>query len=228
MLLLQCERSVKGICHIQIMTVAHSFCSSMPPFGKEPSESSAKPVPFLRLGHATRASRQRRVAASAFGQEPAEADSLHRSGTATSSRCSSSLSSKRGAPFQDEGAENQKSSKLKSTSFQPFQAEGDEFGSGSSDAGSDCEQDFAGRSDSVFALGWQSMLTLKNASFWKENCDDLRAKPKKRAYNNKNRAAQASYSKKDQEGIFKQRGSDEKRLQSLFHETTCKCAIHWN
>lgn len=202
----------------------------MPPFGKEPSEpSSNKPVPFLRLGHATRASHQRRVAASAFGQEPAEADSFHRSATATSSRCSSSLSSKRGAPFQDEGAEIQKSRKLKSTTLKPFQAEGDEFGSDSSDdGGSDYEQEFAGRSDSVFALGWQSMLTLKNASFWKENCDDLRAKPKKRAYNNKNRAAQAAYSKKDQEGVFKQRGSDEKRLQSLFHEPTCKCAIHWN
>ena len=64
------------------------------------------------------------------------------------------------------------------------------------------------KSDSVFSLGWQSVITLQKAGFWRKHEDDERSKKKKRAYDNSKRSSEALYPSRDKRGAFARNGSD--------------------
>ena len=93
----------------------------------------------------------------------------------------------------------------------------------SSDDEPGSEKDFLPKSDSVFALGWHSLSSYKDATFWKENMDDPKAGKKKRKYDNRKRQAVAQYSRQPQQ-VFKKNGVDPGRLHRLFISEKCQCS----
>ena len=186
----------------------------MPPFGKEGSEPSAKPLPFLSLSHAP-SSRDRRPS-KAFGFERAEGtDGGPRHVSSSSTRRSTGATKVSTLPFQDEGEEpeDDQSSQKKQRSGRASKPVPALFG------------DFHCASSSAFSLGWQSMLNLKQADFWKKNQDDQTVGKQKRSYDNSKREASALYLNKDKAGSYKKSGSDPQRLQSLLQNLTCRCAM---
>ena len=84
--------------------------------------------------------------------------------------------------------------------------------------------DYQGSSQTVFSLGWHTLLDLKKSSFWKENMDTVPAK-KKRKYNNSSREANAAYARKESEGAYSRNGLDPARLQKLFELPSCQCSL---
>lgn len=211
----------------------------MPPFGKEGSEPSARPLPFLSLSHA-RPSRDRRRPSKAFGSERAEGtDGGPKRVSSSSARGStpSSVTPVSRLPFHDEGEEpdqpehdDQPSQKKQRSGRAPkhvpalFGDEPDEF-QPDSDEQSDTPGDFQCTSSSAFSLGWQSMLNLKQADFWKKNQEDQTVGKQKRAYDNSKREASALYLNKDKAGSYRKSGSDPERLQSLLKNPMCRCAM---
>lgn len=199
----------------------------MPPFGKEPSEATkgGKPIPFLTLSHARApaAKSQRKAHPKAFAAEGPERSSA----PSSSSTVRKAQGRVHRVPFQDEHDEDdthvRKTQKVSKTSrCVPFGAEAAEGESGSDEQS---ENNFTMASESVFSLGWQSMLTLQKASFWKDNQDDKTGSKKKRAYDNSKRAANASYLNRETVGAFKKSGADFQRLQSLTNEKQCRCPL---
>jgi hypothetical protein len=135
-------------------------------------------------------------------------------------------------PFQDEEDEcsqpSSKSQRVPVVLFGDEPAEDDGTGKSSgSDGGdqSDVEDAFEIKSSSEFALGWKSVLNLKQSTFWKENQDDHTGAKPKRAYDNSKRGANAMYIRKDSGGSFKKSGADPQRLESLFKKPSCRCAM---
>ncbi|CAK9073825.1 unnamed protein product [Durusdinium trenchii] len=92
-----------------------------------------------------------------------------------------------------------------------------------SESSSGSEADYRGSAQTVFSMGWNSLLDLKKATFWKEGVNSAPEK-KKRKYNNTERAAMASYSRQSSAGHFKENGVDPGRLQKLFKLPSCQCA----
>ncbi|CAK9030722.1 unnamed protein product [Durusdinium trenchii] len=78
-------------------------------------------------------------------------------------------------------------------------------------------------SSSVFALGWQAMINIKQATFWKQNQDDQTIAKKKRPYDKTNRSANALYLR-EKSGVYKKNGSDPSRINSLIQKDSCLCA----
>ena len=200
----------------------------MPPFGKESSEPSARSLPFLSLsGHAAPKKVQRRPPSKAFAPEKAEpAESVSKKVKGTQHKRSLQL------PFQDEEDEccqpSSKSQRVPVVLFCDEPAEDGGTGKSSgSDGGdqSDVEDAFEIKSSSEFALGWKSVLNLKQSTFWKENQDDHTGAKPKRAYDNSKRGANAMYIRKDSGGSFKKSGADPQRLESLFKNPSCRCAM---
>jgi len=203
----------------------------MPPFGKELSERDAKPLPFLSLSYAP-AKAQRRPSR-AFGAERNEQDVTVKSENSSSScvrKVSTTTKPKGFQPFQDEPEEARcplgKKQKVGGVSkpMVPF-ADEQEEGQSTSDDQSGADEDFAIKSTSVFALGWQTMLNLKQGTFWKQNQDDLTGAKQKRQYDNSKRAENALYLNKDKAGCFKKAGSNPERIDSLLTEPACRCAM---
>lgn len=207
----------------------------MPPFGKESSERRAsKPLPFLSFSHAPGASEKaRRKPAKAFGAERAEAVRDSQQNPAVSSTETKSREQKQTRvsrlPFQDEEDEeecHQVQKRQKSTSSKskptPFGDEGEEDENDSEAYDVDSE---SMQSSSVFSLGWQTMMNLKQSTFWKENQDDRTDAKQKRTYDNTKRREAAVYMKKDRAGQYRKSGSDPGRLDVLFKQTSCSCAM---
>ena len=204
----------------------------MPPFGREPGEKDAKPLPFLSLSNASKPRRRATPAGRAFAPEGAErCDGLE--APAATVRSKQELSKVR-HPFQDEPGEVNLDKTVKrpkkegSLTKQPFQDEFAEDGLPASDDSDDSPKDYESKSQSVFSLGWQSMLTLQKAGFWKDHKDDGQPPKKKRTYDNSKRSSEALYLQKDAGSVFRKRGSDEPRLKLLFQEQSCRCAMTAN
>ena len=206
----------------------------MPPFGSEPSEKHTKPTKFLSLsaGHKKASSNRPARPSKVFGGEGAERVPEGRGTSSAAPSATPAKGSATTAPFQDEldesfGPQNKirKTSKPAVLPFQDEAAEGQPGPQSSSDDGDVSDSAYESKSTSVFSLGWQSMVALKKAGFWKDNKDDVKAKPKKRAYDNSKRKQEALYLDKDRTGVFRKRGSDEERLKDIFREPTCRCAM---
>ena len=190
----------------------------MPPFGKESSEASEKRLPFLSLGrHA--APKAAGKPSGAFGAEKAESSC----GSRAPKRVKSENPSGNFIPFQDEDDESSQPPQKNPKAFCPFGDEPDEDEEQSASEQSGAEESFELTSSSVFALGWQSILSFKQATFWKANQDDHTGSKPKRTYDNSKRKANALYIKKDT-GSFKKNGSDPQRLAALFKQPACRCA----
>ena len=105
----------------------YRMCQLMPPFGKESSEASGRPIPFLSLSHAPPARAQKKVS-KAFAAEGAERDASNPPGTGSLGvKTQQSRVAKSKLPFQDEDDESQSQPSFKKgrqTSGNPF---GDEM-----------------------------------------------------------------------------------------------------
>lgn len=215
----------------------------MPPFGKESSEPSARPLPFLSLSHARSSARDRSQRPSkVFGSERAEGNDVGPRHVSSSSARGSTVTAPAVTrvsrlPFQHEGEEHEQSDhddqpsqkkqrSGKASTHVPvlFGDEPDEF-QPDSDEPSDTPKEFERTSSSAFSLGWQSMLNLQQTGFWKNNQDDQTVKKQKRAYDNSKREASALYLNKDKTGSYSKTGSDPERLQLLFNNPACRCAM---
>ena len=189
--------------------------ASMPPFCDEPGEKTPKPLSYLAFG-APHGSKQR--PGSAFGPESEEGrgrpasrntvkrafgdeleESENRSGFAKRKARPSKLSQ---TAFGEEGSEDE--SGAVSTKCcgvdKPFGEEASESDHGCSSPSND--EAYLDQTESVFSFVWNSVATFKKATFWLENMNDEKAKKPKRAYDNTNRAAKASYSREKSKGFF--------------------------
>lgn len=172
----------------------------MPPFSGEREEKPTKPLAYLNFKSHDSGGPSTRASSGPFGAEPAEPASASSRKPAAAPKPSPKAS----AIFGDE------------------LEEGDAGPSSESDGES--ESAYHGASQTVFSVGWHSMMDIKKASFWKENMDSQPEK-KKRKYNNSQRAATASYSRKQSEGTFKQNGTDPARLRRLVGSMKCQCFL---
>lgn len=214
----------------------------MPPFGDEPDEEQGdKPLNFLSFRHAAKPTANLRPR-SIFGAEPAESqpDPL------IAQTSSAKFKSVPKRPFQDETVEDAPTKVSRGNRLGLFGDEGEEgesgcqpatsqlFGaegseddrapsSGQGSSGEEPEDGFTVKQESVFAFGWNSVSTFKKSTFWRENMDDLKAKPKKRAYDNSKRSASAAYLREKSKGVFKRNGLDPARLSKLFDAKACLC-----
>lgn len=128
---------------------------------------------------------------------------------------------------EDELNQPAKSQKV-SKPNQLFGAEDSEAESASDSEGRGVDDDdFRMTSSSVFALGWQAMINIKQATFWKQNQDDQTIAKKKRPYDKTNRSANALYLR-EKSGVYKKNGSDPSRINSLIQKDSCLCAMEAN
>lgn len=190
----------------------------MPPFGNEGAERESKAIPWLAFSSRDVKRPRRSAPSCVFGAEPAEADVDGGLGCAKTSKMSSA-SSASSKPFQQEEEERS----VKPTRMTPFADEAVEAGYESSPGSNSGDEEFDMKSDSVFSLGWQSVITLQKAGFWRKHEDDERSKKKKRAYDNSKRSSEAMYLSREKRGAFARNGSDPGRLQALL-STKCHCA----
>ena len=107
---------------------------------------------------------------------------------------------------------------------EPAEESGEEPESSSDDGVTD-EAAYRGSLETVFSLGWHTLLDLKKASFWKDNMDTASEK-KKRRYNNTNREALAKYARQQSVGAFSRNGVDPHRLQKLVGLPSCQCPLN--
>lgn len=207
----------------------------MPPFQAEANETLGKPLPFLSRAvkkepkpHPVRA----------FAAEPAESDHGAKAQRRLGSSCLGSTLS----VFQAEGEEPDSGKRPRlsqrqvggSSSSRPTQVFGPEpdesdsslFNLPSSDDDMGSEQDYVPKSDSVFALGWHSLSSLKDATFWKDNMDDPMKQKPKRKYDNTKRQASAQYARLESQDTYKKNGLDPGRLQKLLNLQQCQCPLH--
>ena len=195
----------------------------MPPFGDEKEEAFKKPLPFLRSStHDSQAFRTS-VNQGPFGTEPAEKLSGPAKQTARQEGKS--------RPFQDEveekvgcGPRPSQPSRPMSVLWGAEPAEDGDVEPESASDGEDSDTAYIGTSQSVFSLGWHSLLDMKKASFWKENMDTATEK-KKLKYNNTLRSNAAAYNRSKTEGAFKKNGVDPARLPRLTHSSSCQCVL---
>lgn len=144
----------------------------MPPFGREPGEKDTKPLPFLSLSNAAKPRRRATSATRAFAPEgAARCDGLEAPAATVGSK---QELPKVARPFQDEPGEGdldktaKRPKKQGTSSKKPFQDEcAEDFSPPASDDSDDSPKDYQSKSQSVFSLGWQSMLTLQKAGFGK-------------------------------------------------------------
>lgn len=201
----------------------------MPPFGSEPSEKAPKALSFLSLSDAHKRPCRKSGPSRAFGAESSEQLDVD---SRTPSRSAKLVGAPKRSllPFRDEFEEEPHFKTQRKipglTASKPFQDEPES--QCSSDDGAHSETEYDSKSKSVFSLGWQSMMTLQKAGFWKENQDDENTVKKKRPYDNTKRREAAMCQDKGQQGVFKSKGSDEVRLQTLLRAPTCHCAINAN
>lgn len=135
----------------------------MPPFGKEKSEPSPKPLPFL--SQRTHDPKPKNPAViKAFQEEPEE--------PLPPGAPQKPVPAKRKfVPFQEEHDEEMDKPQVSSASSskapsQPFREEGEESGESSSDEGGQEAQ--PAKATTIFSLGWQSIQTFVSGTFWKE------------------------------------------------------------
>lgn len=208
----------------------------MPPFGKEGHERAAKRLAFLSFGDVAKKKPRPKTSQSSppsaqqphsrpstiFGAEREEHDELD-AGSLEGRRQSQS------GPFGSESEEPMfprapqrpgRPSVFGREAEEDNSSECDCACSSSDEEGSD--GDFVGNSDSVFALGWNSLLAFSKASGYQKVQDNGPSR-KKRAYDNSNRKAAAAYVRSTS-GVYKKNGTDEKRLEKLFGAAACNCA----
>lgn len=197
----------------------------MPPFGSESKErDTSQPLSFLSF---PRPRRQPGHTSPIFGAEPDE----------SGSGCTDAESREPDpAPFTPFGAELDEDDPPPKrhravSATGPFGQEGAEDEDLTQpQAGSSSDEDGPGdskyviKSDSVFCLGWKSVLDAEKAGFWKTHMDDERASKAKRKYNNSNRKATAEYARQKTQGCYKKNGIDPLRLEKLFATAQCSCA----
>lgn len=186
-------------------TLAFQLKVSMPPFGVEREEApKSKRLPFL----------------SQKSHDPVRA-STSASGPFGSEGCESSEPLPH-RPSKSIHPRNLTQQSLVLFGSEPDEDEAEPGSSGESNDGFDYEA-YRGKSQTVFSVGWQSLLDLKKASFWKDSGEPQ--PKKKRKYNNASRSATATYSRKNSSGQFKQNGIDPARLERLYGATTCHCFL---
>ena len=173
-------------------TLAFQLKVSMPPFGVEREEApKSKRLPFL----------------SQKSHDPVRA-STSASGPFGSEGCESSEPLPH-RPSKSIHPRNLPQQSLVLFGSEPDEDEAEPGSSGESNDGFDYEA-YRGKSQTVFSVGWQSLLDLKKASFWKDSGEPQ--PKKKRKYNNASRSATASYSRKNSSGQFKQNGIDPEKI----------------
>ena len=182
----------------------------MPPFGAEKEEApNSKPLPFLSVRSHDRV--KQLPSCGPFGSEPAESFS----GPPSKKPCS-----------QPSQSRHQPSTRSVLWGAEPEEVDNEvNIGQPLSGSSSGSEGEYRGSANTVFSLGWNTLLDLKKASFWKESVNTVISDKKKRKYNNTERAAMASYSRQNSAGYFKENGVDVARLQKLFALPTCQCAL---
>ena len=179
----------------------------MPPFGVEKEEKKSLKAPFLSLKSHDPVRPTDSGVTGPFGAETSEQSS-------TGARSNS--------------AQSRKPPGTRSTVLwgaEPEENEQANAGPASESSSSESETVYRGTSQTVFSMGWHSMMDLKKASFWKENIDGDGVRQKKRKYNNTSRAAVASYTRKNNAGQFKNNGVDPGRIQRLFRAESCQCYL---
>lgn len=211
----------------------------MPPFGIERDEPVRdKPLPYLSLqGIASKKPRKTKGSSGPFGVELAE--EVGEVGGEWPKQAAVNL---RPGPFQGEECEEPSYSTSSSQHHcprpstvaqrnpdclfgdEPAEESGEEPESSSDDGVTD-EAAYRGSLETVFSLGWHTLLDLKKASFWKDNMDTASEK-KKRRYNNTNREALAKYARQQSVGAFSRNGVDPHRLQKLVGLPSCQCPLN--
>ena len=129
--------------------------------------------------------------------------------------------SSRNVPFGEEGEEGSSKRPKTRQNPKPFGKEESEGSDSDNDSGEFVPQG-TGSSSSIFSLGWNTMMNLEKAQFYKKQDKPIK---KKRQYNNSQReAAAAKNTNRRNINVFASRGADPERVSNLLGQS-CQCAL---
>ncbi len=208
------------------------FLAQMPPFGNESEEAPIPKLAFLNFKRNSPRPCEPSLPCSVFGAEPAERQIRSHHVAKPKSIASNPKAVQAFVPFQHEFEEGYARSVKQPKVSSPHQTQPSPFGAESEEAvdelgwasGSDGDEaDFQGSLNTVYSLGWDSLVNFKRSTAFKE-AKEKPVEKSKRKYDNSKRESEAAYARKNSEFTFKKNGTDPSRLQRLFDQSTCLCA----